>query len=52
MVYVTADLHGDADRFNSKEIRQLKKGDTLIVLGDFGFLWQDTPKEKKFLKKI
>lgn len=52
MVYVTADLHGDADRFNSKEIRQLKKGDTLIVLGDFGFLWQDTPKEKKFLKKL
>ena len=38
MVYVTADLHGDASRFRSKEIRRLKKGDTLIVLGDFGFL--------------
>lgn len=52
MVYVTADLHGDAARFRSKEIRRLKKGDTLIVLGDFGFLWQGTPKEKKLLKKL
>ena len=52
MVYVTADLHGDATRFHSKEIRRLKKGDTLIVLGDFGFLWQGTPKEKKLLKKL
>ena len=52
MVYVTADLHGDATRFYSKEIRRLKKGDTLIVLGDFGFLWQGTPKEKKLLKKL
>ncbi len=25
MVYVTADLHGDATRFHSKEIRRLKK---------------------------
>ncbi len=52
VIYVTADLHGDAERFRSKEIRRLKKGDTLIVLGDFGFLWQDTQKEKKILKKL
>lgn len=52
MIYVTADLHGDATRLRTKEIRRLKKGDTLIVLGDFGFLWQGTPKEKKLLKKL
>lgn len=52
MIYVTADLHGDAERLGSKEIRQLKKGDTLIVLGDFGFLWQGTQKENSLLKKL
>lgn len=31
MIYVTADLHGDATRLRTKEIRRLKKGDTLIV---------------------
>ena len=50
MIYVTADLHGDATRLHTKEIRRLKKGDTLIVLGDFGFLWQGTPKEKKLFE--
>lgn len=51
MIYVTADLHGDATRLRTKEIRRLKKGDTLIVLGDFGFLWQGTPKRKKTFEK-
>lgn len=52
MIYVTGDLHGDATKLNCKAIRRLKKGDTLIVLGDFGFLWQDTPAERKQLKKL
>ena len=36
MIYVTGDTHGQIDRFKEKPVAGLKKGDTLIVLGDFG----------------
>ena len=49
MIYVTADTHGERERFEEKSIRRLKKGDTLIVLGDFGFLWDGSKAEKKNL---
>ena len=52
MIYITGDMHGDIERFKSKELRRLKKGDTLIVCGDFGFVWEDTAKEKRLLKWI
>lgn len=52
MIYVTGDLHGDIDRFKSKAFRKLKKNDTLIVCGDFGFLWDGSNKEKRQLKWI
>ena len=48
MIYVTADLHGDATRLRTKEIRRLKKGDTLIVLGDLGFFGRVRQKKKNF----
>lgn len=50
MVYITGDMHGDQSRFNTKEIKQLQPGDTLIICGDFGFVWDDDKKEKEFLK--
>lgn len=50
MIYVTGDTHGDLERFHSKAIRRLKKQDTLIVLGDFGFVWNGSRKEKRALK--
>ena len=52
MIYITGDMHGDESRFFSKEMRRLKEGDTLIVCGDFGFIWDDSNKEKKFLEFI
>ena len=52
MIYVTGDLHGDLSRLKSKAASQLKKGDTLIVCGDFGFLWEGTDAEKRALKWI
>lgn len=52
MIYVTGDTHGDAGRFKAKEIKRLKKGDTLIVLGDFGFLWNGGKAEKKLCTKL
>lgn len=49
MVYITGDLHGDISRL---EKMNLKKYDTLIVCGDFGFIWDDSELEKKYIKKI
>lgn len=52
MVYVTGDTHADFTRFTSSEARRLRRGDTLIVLGDFGFLWNGGKKERQTLKKL
>lgn len=49
MIYVTGDLHADISRF---ENIKLKKDDTLIVCGDFGFIWDGSNSENKLLKKI
>jgi hypothetical protein len=43
-------MHGVLSRFDKLPL--LKKGDFLIVAGDFGFLWDKTEKEDKILKKI
>lgn len=47
MVYITGDLHGDLARLSAPDMRQVKKGDTLIVCGDFGFIWNGDRREKK-----
>ena len=52
MIYITGDLHGEFDRFTKTGIKKLKKGDTLIVCGDFGFVWNGSKEEKKLLEKI
>ena len=52
MVYVTGDMHGDYSRFDSPAVKQLKKGDTLIICGDFGFVWDNSKIEQKILKKL
>ncbi len=52
MIYVTGDMHGDYRIFSQKKFRNLKDGDTLIVCGDFGFIWNGDSKEKKILDKL
>lgn len=52
MIYVTGDLHGELERLKAKPFRKLKKGDTVIVCGDFGFLWEGGKKEERLLKKL
>ena len=52
MICVTGDMHGDLSRFNDKKIKRLKKGDILIVCGDFGFVWDGSEAEQKRLKAI
>ena len=50
MIYVTGDIHADQSRFKSKAMKPLKKGDTLVVCGDFGFIWDGSKTEQKALK--
>ena len=52
MIYVTGDMHGDMSRFKDSKLKKLKKGDMLIVCGDFGFIWDGSKQETAALKKI
>ncbi len=52
MIYATGDMHGDYRIFSQKSFKALKEGDTLIVCGDFGFIWNGDLKEKKILDKL
>lgn len=52
MICVMGDTHGDYSRFSHRLIKRLKKGDFLIICGDFGFVWDGSDKEKTVLKKI
>lgn len=52
MIYFTGDTHGDSERLSKKSLKKLKKGDTLIICGDFGFVWDDSAEEKKLLAKL
>lgn len=45
-------MHGEISRFGDKNIKRLKKGDFLIVCGDFGFVWDGSKREKAILKSI
>ncbi|MBQ3266271.1 MAG: metallophosphoesterase [Ruminococcus sp.] len=52
MIYITGDTHGDIEIFSERRLDHLKKGDTLIITGDFGFIWDDSKDEVKNLKKL
>ena len=52
MIFVTGDLHADLERFTDKRLRQLRKGDSLLICGDFGLIWDGSDKEKRLLKKL
>ena len=50
MICVTGDLHGDITRFRSPVLKKLRRGDALIITGDFGCIWDGSKKEKKCFK--
>ncbi|NLX93568.1 MAG: hypothetical protein GXZ02_06860 [Clostridiales bacterium] len=52
MVCITGDTHGDYSRFKNPIVKKLKKGDTLIICGDFGFIWENSKEEQRLLKKL
>lgn len=48
MIYITGDIHGDIDIHklttqNFLQQRTMTKDDYLIICGDFGLLWDDSP---------
>lgn len=48
-VYITGDTHGGFQRFGSKYFPQQKnmgREDYVIVTGDFGGLWDGSPKDQ------
>lgn len=49
---MTGDFHGDKKRFHELKKAKLKKNDTLLICGDFGFVWDNSKAEKKMLKWI
>ena len=49
MVYLTGDTHGELDRFRHGKLRWLGKRDVVLVLGDFGFVWDGSKEEQKKL---
>lgn len=52
MIYVTGDTHGDFHRFSTSSFPQQKQmghSDYVIITGDFGGVWADTPEEKYWL---
>jgi len=52
MICITGDLHGDLSRLGHKNIKKLKKGDSLIICGDFGCIWDGSSKENSTLKAL
>ncbi len=53
MIWVTGDKHGQGDWFDEPIPRKtLKRGDLLIVCGDFGFVWDGSQAEQKALKRL
>ena len=52
MVYITGDMHGDIERLFDKGFRKLRKGDVLIVCGDFGYIFDNSKKEKEVINYL
>ncbi len=52
MVYVTGDIHGDVSRLSADALKFMKIHDTLIICGDFGFIWDDSKNEDKILRNL
>lgn len=51
LIWITGDKHGQIEPFlKNHAYRKIKKSDTLLVCGDFGFLWDESKEELKNLR--
>ena len=51
-VYVTGDMHGSIDRLYDRGFRKLKSGDTLLVCGDFGYIFNGSKTESQVVNYL
>lgn len=52
MIFITGDCHSDFRRFSSGvfyEQKEMTKDDFVIICGDFGGVWRDSPEERYWL---
>lgn len=52
MIYITGDTHANFLRFSNHQFpdqRMMTKNDCVIICGDFGGVWKDTPEERYWL---
>lgn len=52
MLYITGDTHGDFGRLSVQswpEVKTMTRDDFIIIAGDFGGVWADTPEQKYWL---
>lgn len=52
MFFVTGDVHGDFKELTARKYQKMKKGDYIIICGDFGFLWDGSKEEQKALAAL
>lgn len=53
MIYVTGDMHGEQEKLLAAERdTPLREGDTLIVCGDFGYIFRNDERERAFLDEV
>ena len=52
MIYITGDTHGDPRRLSAAALSRLRENDTLIVCGDFGFIWDGSARENRLLREL
>ncbi|MCI8360864.1 MAG: hypothetical protein HFE86_05970, partial [Clostridiales bacterium] len=50
MIYITGDMHGEDARWYDRQLKRLRSGDTLLICGDFGYVWNGSKREKKDLE--
>lgn len=52
MIYVTGDTHSDFRRFTTSHFpvqKEMTRDDVVIICGDFGGVWKDSPEERHWL---
>ena len=55
MIYITGDTHGEQARFSPAAMpgeASMRPGDTLIVCGDFGYIFEGSERESAFLDTL
>ena len=53
-IYITGDTHGDFQRFGSKyfpQQKEMSREDYVVIAGDFGVLWDETPESAVTVKQ-